>query len=425
LPTPITYTVQSPRKILGADATVRELIDHDTNWWNKTLIEEIFTHEEALVISKLPVSCTLQKDVLIWRGTATGEFSVRSAYHLAKELQDAMSGESSMSSSVSEIWRIMWQLQIPNAVKMFLWKACHNLLPTKDNLLKRGVVQESLCPICGLETESITHILWSCSSAMDVWSVCGKTFQKSHFCGSDFLQLVEEMFNKCDREEFGFFVRIARQIWFRRNSVVHGEDFLHPNLLVKGTMESSEEYKQANLGDSALPKSVGVQAKWQAPPTGTYKVNWDAAVDSVNGRMGIGIVVRDYEGHVIAARSVTIMGNLEPIAAEALAAFQATNFSKDLGLQHIILEGDALQVVKAVNCPSRNWSRFGQLVEDTRMVIHSFSSWRVSHISRVANSAAHGLAKAAVKHIIDQVWMEEIPICICDVVLLEQSALFS
>jgi hypothetical protein len=31
---------------------------------------------------------------------------------------------------------------------------------------------------------------------------------------------------------------------------------------------------------------------------------------------------------------------------------------------------------------------------------------------------AHDLAKTAVKQVIDDVWMEEIPTCICDIVLL-------
>jgi hypothetical protein len=36
-----------------------------------------------------------------------------------------------------------------------------------------------------------------------------------------------------------------------------------------------------------------------------YKVNWDATVDKKNGRIGLGIVVRDYEGVVLAEQSTT------------------------------------------------------------------------------------------------------------------------
>jgi hypothetical protein len=52
-----------------------------------------------------------------------------------------------------------------------------------------------------------------------------------------------------------------------------------------------------------------------------YKVNWDAAVDKKNGHIGLGIVVRDYEGVVLAARSTTKNFLVEPVVAEVLAAF--------------------------------------------------------------------------------------------------------
>ncbi len=43
----------------------------------------------------------------------------------------------------------------------------------------------------------------------------------------------------------------------------------------------------------------------------------------------------------------------------------------------------------------------------------------MSHVNRESNSAAHRLAKPAIKHVIDKVWIEEIPPSICDIVVLE------
>jgi hypothetical protein len=48
------------------------------------------------------------------------------------------------------------------------------------------------------------------------------------------------------------------------------------------------------------------------------------------------------------------LGYLEPVAAEALATFYPFFFCKELGLHTIILEGDALQVVKAIKPNDRN-----------------------------------------------------------------------
>jgi hypothetical protein len=60
-------------------------------------------------------------------------------------------------------------VQLPNAVKNFIWRACHDLLPTKDNLTRRKVIQDPGCPMCGFEAKTPFLILWGCSSAMDVW----------------------------------------------------------------------------------------------------------------------------------------------------------------------------------------------------------------------------------------------------------------
>lgn len=59
-------------------------------------------------------------------------------------------------------------------------------------------------------------------------------------------------------------------------------------------------------------------------------MNWDTAVDSITRRIGKGIVVRYYEGLITTARSSTKFWNLEPVAIEALAAFHAAEFSKDI-----------------------------------------------------------------------------------------------
>jgi hypothetical protein len=121
-----------------------------------------FNIEESATISRIPLSSYKQPDTLIWRGTTIGEFTVWSAYHLEKEVHDHMIEEGSTSKGCSGIWKLIWSLNLPNATKMLFWRACYIILPTKENLLKRGIVKEPFCPICGLDVESLVHILWSC-----------------------------------------------------------------------------------------------------------------------------------------------------------------------------------------------------------------------------------------------------------------------
>jgi hypothetical protein len=107
------------------------MIDSDKKWWNMALITEIFTQEEAEIICKIPLSRYGQQDVMCWRGTSTGEFTVRSAYHMDKEHKVRDRGESSKAYRHSRIWKAIWSLKVANSIKMFLWRACHDLLPTR------------------------------------------------------------------------------------------------------------------------------------------------------------------------------------------------------------------------------------------------------------------------------------------------------
>jgi hypothetical protein len=140
LPLPTTYKVQSPLTTINEEARVCELIEQDTHLWNVSLIKEAFNAEECKAIQMIHPSLTNQPDVQIWRGTAKGEFSVSSAYHMAKELENKDRTESSSQRGERNLWSAIWVLDVQNAWKNFMWRCCHNLLPTKENLVKKKVL---------------------------------------------------------------------------------------------------------------------------------------------------------------------------------------------------------------------------------------------------------------------------------------------
>jgi ribonuclease HI len=77
---------------------------------------------------------------------------------------------------------------------------------------------------------------------------------------------------------------------------------------------------------------------------------------------------------VKAAQCIVQRGTLsEPGIAEALAAVQTVNLCRDLGLSKIQLEGDAKNVVKALNSKwKQNWSKGGHIIEDARFIMKFF-----------------------------------------------------
>lgn len=105
-----------------------------------------------------------------------------------------------------------------------------------------------------------------------------------------------------------------------------------------------------------------------------------------------------------------------------MATLYAAKFDRYLGagLQTVMLESDAVQIVNVVKVTERHWS---QLVKDTRRVLNTMQNWQICHAWLEVNSAAHGLDKETVKQAKNKVWLEEIDNCICNNVLLEQQVL--
>jgi hypothetical protein len=114
----------------------------------------------------------------------------------------ANKAEGSSRVQYSSMWRSIWRQKLPYAEKHFLWRACHEILPTKANLFLRKVTMDPYCPICEGEEETVYHALWQCPAARDMWSAGCVKFQKSCLGGPKFLQVAEGMLNGCDQLEF-------------------------------------------------------------------------------------------------------------------------------------------------------------------------------------------------------------------------------
>ena len=101
------------------------------------------------------------QDVLAWSFTKNGRYYVKSGYHVAKQLRlvKTNSGEALVQPSNISLWSRIWKARDPNKIRIFSWRACHNILPTKDNLVKRRVLKDAWCCFCHKADESVLHVL--------------------------------------------------------------------------------------------------------------------------------------------------------------------------------------------------------------------------------------------------------------------------
>ncbi|XP_059439185.1 uncharacterized protein LOC132171798 [Corylus avellana] len=340
LSNPNRILFQSLQNQVFAEAKVSDLINKEMGVWDVNILNTFFREEEVRAIQSIPLNSTPQADKLIWGETKNGLFSVKSAYHLAKELEDRSKAECSTGMYRSEVWKMIWKLKVPNVEKVFLWRACHDILPTKENLMRRKIVADSWCPVYGLEPETI-----------------------------------EEVLLRGREEDIKLFAGLSRQLWLRRNMLLHEGVFIHPNMLVQRVVNGVADFGKAmgrEYHEGEPTGSMDVE-KWKAPPTGCLKVNWDAALNLTGGRMGMGVVIRDHEGCVRAVKCSLKQGSFDPAAAETMAAIHALKFCMAQGMLNIHMEGDAKNVVDALNSREENWSRTGHLVDEARNLLNGFN----------------------------------------------------
>jgi hypothetical protein len=422
IPTPTSFMVQSPMMgtTFNFDSTVDSLMDRRIGGWNVALIRSTFSAKEADVISKIHICPSFPLDCLVWQGTKNGSFSVHSAYHLGKLLQQRTLGECSSLANYSDIWKVIWSLRVPNLVKVFMWRACHNLLPTNLYLFKQKVVDSNLCPCCEKE-ETIIHALWKCPSAQDVWDCKESFLKKCHTRRGFFDLLVEAFLPRLSPDNLTLLAMVARSILHRRNSLVFEGKFKHSNDVFSETTKALEEFSQCNSVFRPPDRvAEGAADSWLPPPSGSVKINWDAALNKNMGFIGLGCVARDWMGNFLGAKCTFQQTMVEPKMAKAISAIQAIHFAITEGFSDVVFEGDSLQLIQDINSASPLLSSTGHYVDSIKHLQMVFNLSKFAHCKREANGVAHLLAKEAAIHFIDCTWTESPPSMICNLLCRER-----
>uniref|UniRef100_A0A2N9FBI7 Reverse transcriptase domain-containing protein n=1 Tax=Fagus sylvatica TaxID=28930 RepID=A0A2N9FBI7_FAGSY len=239
----------------NAVSKVAELIDQDLGWWNEALIDRTFDVRSAAIVKQVPLQNVLTKDLLWWKRSSSGTFTVRSAYGVALTLGSNNSGaESSSASFQRSFWRSLWKSRVPGKVHHMVWRACTNSLPTRLNLAHRSVVSDPLCPVCLQAQEDVTHALWACPYAQDVWAMASPKLQKAATSTADFYSLARSLFGRLDKDDKARWLSISWALWMARNKFVFEGLLTPPSKVVEIGNNLWGDYTKACGGQIALSR---------------------------------------------------------------------------------------------------------------------------------------------------------------------------
>ncbi|KAK3230847.1 hypothetical protein Dsin_002728 [Dipteronia sinensis] len=276
---PHSFKVITTRRRVGLESVCQ--LKTESGGWNVPLLQEVFLDANVLAIMSIPVSDLCHNDSLCWHFTIDGECTVKSGYKVRMALSDKRPS-SSGHQSVESWWNSVWRLSVPPKVKIILWSACKNWIPTRVNLAQRKIPVDDICPICNRCQETTMHALWSCPSLKEVRKSCG--FMKGIRCDDsvDFKVFLAFCKHKLQGDELPLFLIILWLLWFIRNQKIHGTSEPPGSNVYVWCYDFLSRFRAANFVDNGSSfQEVIHDVKWQPPNDGFFKVNCDASIHVV------------------------------------------------------------------------------------------------------------------------------------------------
>ena len=187
--------------------------------WRRTMYE--WEIDEALRLKHLieqKMSNTKLTDGVYWKQSGNLCFPVKS---IVAKMYD-----SHASTLSKNIVNIVWQKFIPPRAQLSIWLANLEKLKTGDFLVEKGIInsQQADCPFCSLETESNSHVLFTCrfswSSWMKMlewWGLSGVLHNRCENFSIEWFGLVKS--RKC-RKLWGLILGCGIwSLWYERNKI--------------------------------------------------------------------------------------------------------------------------------------------------------------------------------------------------------------
>ena len=244
-------------------------------------------------------------------------------------------------------------------------------LPTRLNLVKRGLNVEAKCTLHEKAIESASHALIYYDKLCEVWwnwQDCPINLLAKNICLVDLALKILDASTPLDLE---ILFAIAWSIWFNRNQVVHDSNGNLSYQIWNLVLRTQEDYKNAILYNHVKQQAPDVG--WVAPPPKIYKINVDGATVGAGGRSSMGVVIRDSGGMVIVAACKVLNGDYDAVVAKAFVVDEGIQLAKEMELHQIIVESDSIGVVDSINANNCNGD-IGMVIQGSLELLRLFRS---------------------------------------------------
>ncbi|XP_024190134.1 uncharacterized protein LOC112194109 [Rosa chinensis] len=250
---------------------------------------------------------------------------------------------------------------------------------------------DAACPFCRVEIENLNHLFLSCPYAAEIWSKTGYSAQGFLSFEDWFDSWFVSGFCKQTTENL---IIICWKLWEARNNLIFRHQLTPPASVIFSSSITAEQYRLANKprswGNSLPSIAKHSMIKWQPPPPGFCKLNFDGSVIG-NKNAASGFVLRDEQGTPIVAGSRNI-GIVSVSVAEGNALRDGLYHALINNCKKVLVEGDSKLVIDVINKKCTIPWRLRTLARDIACLASSFDHIDFSFAPREANFVTDAIA---------------------------------
>lgn len=318
-------------------------------------------------------------------------------------------GSSTLISSWD--WKLLWRCFCPPKVLLFLWRGCSGALATNEACFKRRCNVNPICPICGLEEETIEHALLLCDYAAKVWFGSPLSIRIDRSRITSFHAWLEDML-KCGKGDWEFVSCVIGffcwQIWrcrcafvFEHTEVISESIISVISFLVFEFIDKVGKKEVESVVFAEVPLN---SAGWDKPDVNCLKLNCDGAFDHSSSDVAVGVVVRDSFGNLVDGFCGSVLA-FSAFMAESLALSKAISLAKGLVLEFALFESDCFGLVQWVNNGALGPWECTHLVDEVSAVLQSKPHWKLQFVRRCANLATDKVANMGLRRMCPLEWV--------------------
>uniref|UniRef100_A0A2N9ES07 RNase H type-1 domain-containing protein n=1 Tax=Fagus sylvatica TaxID=28930 RepID=A0A2N9ES07_FAGSY len=161
-------------------------------------------------------------------------------------------------------------------------------------------------------------------------------------------------------------------------------------------------------GPPGLTKTIRA-SRWRPPDQGFYKLNMGFSVDPVLKLVGVGSLIRDTDGSVMAAMNQKLVLCDDTLQLQATVVLVAVKFAFHVGFRSLDVDMSYNELYYLLQFDGPCLAPIGALVDDILQIRNACIGCKFSLIKSSCNKAASALASEALSSATSQAWFDHCP----------------